>query len=154
MKKTKIIYNIAYYALVPAVWYGITCLYSLATAGMRGTDDLGTAATVVFGYAFVLTPAYTAAAMRFSLLRAYIDPFAAAEIPLAIFLVTVAKQFGRSGELSSAFLIVGGKLSDDYGIRYLFFAGLFIWGLAWSFSKKRLRGESVAYRLLSRLSRR
>ena len=84
--------------------------------------------------------------------KKYIVKLILTHLVMTVFGLMVFIPFNRDDMSMKAFLIVGGKLSDDCGIRYIFLAGLFIWGVAWSFSKKRTRGEIIAYRLLSKLS--
>ncbi|MBQ4297940.1 MAG: hypothetical protein II771_06560 [Clostridia bacterium] len=90
--------------------------------------------------------------MRFSPLRFYIDPFAAAEIPLFLYLAMILNGLKSAGGVRSAFLLVNRRLADDGGMGVLFLAGLFLFGALFSFSVKRKRGQSVAYRIIERPS--
>jgi hypothetical protein len=62
-------------------------------------------------------------------------------------------QMKRSGDLRSAFLLVNNDLGDDGGMGWLFLVGLFIFGLLASLSFARKNGQSISYRLLSRIDK-
>ena len=90
--------------------------------------------------------------MRFSPLRFYIDPFAAAEIPLFLYLAMILNGLKSAGGVRSAFLLVNRRLADDGGMGGLFLAGLFLFGLLFSLSVKRKHGQSIAYRIIEKPS--
>ena len=85
---------------------------------------------VTYGVLFVMTPVLVAILMRFSLFKWYVDPIAAAEIPLFLYVGMLFNQAKRSGDLRSAFRLVNNDLSDDGGMGWLFLVGLFVFGLS------------------------
>ena len=82
------------------------------------------------------------------------DPIAAAEIPLFLYVAMLLNQAKRSGDLRSAFLLVNNDLGDDGGMGWLFLVGLFVFGLVMSLSFARKNGQSISYRLLERIVKR
>ena len=62
-------------------------------------------------------------------------------------------QIKRSGNLRSAFLLVNNDLGDDGGMGWLFLVGLFVFGLVMSLSFARKNGQSISYRLLSKITK-
>ena len=105
-----------------------------------------------YAFVFFAAPVIDAVMMRFSPLRFYIDPFAAAEIPLFLYLAMILNGLKSAGGVRSAFLLVNRRLTDDGGMGVLFLAGLFLFGALFSFSFKRKRGQSVAYRIMEKPS--
>ena len=63
--------------------------------------------------------------MRFSPLRFYIDPFAAAEIPLFLYLAMILNGLKSAGGVRSAFLLVNRRLTDDGGMGVCFWRDCF-----------------------------
>ena len=118
----------------------------------RKADNLGSVIAVTYGVLFVMTPILVAILMRFSLFKWYVDPIAAAEIPLFLYFGMLFNQMKRSGDLRSAFLLVNNKLSDDGGMGWLFLVGLLVFGLIMSLSFARKNGQSISYRLLAKIS--
>ena len=100
-----------------------------------------------------MTPVLVAILMRFSLFKWYVDPIAAVEIPLFLYVGMLFNQMKRSSDLSSAFLLVNNKLDDDGGMGWLFLVGLFVFGLVMSLSFARKNGQSISYRLLERIGK-
>lgn len=146
MKKNHIIFHFLYYTLTIAVYMAFFCSASLV---LKKHDDLGSVIAVTYGVLFVMTPILVTVLMRFSLFRWYVDPIAAAEIPLFLYVGMLLNQIKRSGDLISAFHLVNNDLGDDGGMGWLFLAGLFVFGLLMSFSPARKNGQSISYRLLS-----
>ena len=151
MKKKLIIFHILYYVLTLLIYiaffYAVSLLFKLSGEA----DNLGAAMAVTYGTLFLMTPLLTAVLMRFSLFRWYVDPIAAAEIPLFLYLGMIWTQFRRSGELKAAFLLVNRQLADDGGMGWLFLIGLFVFGLLMSLSFARTKGQSISYRILSKI---
>ncbi len=149
MKKKILIFHILYYILSLLIYIGF--LYSapwLLRLSEKG--DLGTVMTFAYGMLFVATPVIVAVLMRFSLFKWYVDPIAAAEVPLFLYFDMVITAMNRADDLKAAFLLVNKQLSDYGGEGWLFFIGLFVFGLIASFSIARKRGESISYRLISK----
>ena len=151
MKKKYVIFHFLYYVLTMVVYMAFFYAAALM-ADLAGNDsDLGFAMAVTYGVLFVMTPVLVAVLMRFSLLKWYVDPIAAAEIPLFLYGGMIINQMKRSGDLRSAFLLVNNKLGDDGGEGWLFLVGLFVFGLIMSLSFARRKGQSISYRLLARI---
>ena len=154
MKKILICFRIAYYILVPALYLGI--LYAVFTF-MRfiilGKTVIGVMLFVAFAL-FVLTPIYTAVVMRFSTLRWYVDPFAALEVPAALYLAGVLDKIINGESVSHAFASVSDSFTNGGGKGTLLLIAIFAFGLLCSFSFKRREGKSISFRLAQRLANR
>ena len=139
--------QVAYYILTLLIYAGIL----LVCAELFPTTNLGAAMTVVYGMLFLLTPVVVLTLMRFSLLKWYLDPIAAAEVPLFLYFGMILKQMSRSDiGFYEAMMKINGQLLADGGEGMLFLVGLFLFGLAATFSVARKRGESISYRLLAK----
>lgn len=153
MKNKHVIFHFLYYVLTVVVYmaffYGASLLLDLTGRG----EDLGAAILVTYGVLFVMTPVLVAILMRFSLFKWYVDPIAAVEIPLFLYVGMLFNQMKRSGDLRSAFLLVNNDLGDDGGMGWLFLVGLFVFGLVMSLSFARKNGQSISYRLLERIGK-
>ncbi len=149
MKKKILIFHILYYILSLLVYIGF--LYSSPwLLRLPEKNDLGTAIAFIYGVLFIATPIIIAVLMRFSLFKWYVDPIAAAEVPMFLYFAMVINQMDRAGKFTAAVLLVNNQLSDDGGEGWLFLIGLFVFGLIASFSIARKRGESISYRLISK----
>ena len=153
MKKKHVIFHFLYYTLTIIVYmtffYGASLMLDLTGKA----DNLGSVMVVTYGVLFVMTPVVVAVMMRFSLFKWYVDPIAAAEIPLFLYVGMLINHMKHSGEFRSAFLLVNNTLSDDGGEGWLFLIVLFIFGLVMSLSFARKKGQSISYRLLSKISK-
>ena len=147
-KKRLVIYSVIYYALVPSVFFVLMYLASAAIRAAKAQHGLAAVFIGILVFVYLAVPVADAVMMRFSPLKFYVDPLAAAEIPLLIFALMV-RQFSRSGSFRTAFYIVNEDLADDGGIGCLVLIGLFIFGLLFSFSIKRKNGQSIAYRIIA-----
>ncbi len=148
MKKKFICFHFIYYALTIIVYMAFFYATSLMLDLTGKADNLGSVMAVTYGVLFVMTPMLIAVLMRFSLFKWYVDPIAAAEIPLFLYGEMLINQMKRSGDFRSAFLLVNNKLGDDGGEGWLFLVGLFVFGLIMSLSFARKNGQSISYRLL------
>ena len=148
MKTRLIVYSILYYCLVPAVCFGVLLLVSALLNATKAHNDLGAIAAAAYAFVFFAAPVIDAVMMRFSPLRFCVDPFAAAEIPLFLYLAMIVNQLKEADGVRAAFFLVNRKLADDGGMGFLFLAGLFLFGALVSFSLKRKRGQSIAYRII------
>lgn len=153
MKKKHVIFYFLYYALTIVVYMAFFYAASLMLDLTGKADNLGSVMAVTYGVLFVMTPVLVAVLMRFSLFKWYVDPIAAAEIPLFLYASMLINQMKRSGDLRSAFLLVNSKLGDDGGEGWLFLVGLFVFGLVMSMSFARKNGQSISYRLLSKITK-
>ena len=149
LKKKILFFNSAYYILSLFVYI---CLF-FGTAKLFSTSNLGAAIVITYGLMFLATPILIAVLMRFSLLKWYVDPFAAAEVPLFLYIFMIIKEMNHSGmQFYDAFAKTNASLSLRSGEGWFFIIGLFLFGLLASFSISRKNGQSISYRLLSKIS--
>ena len=153
MKNKHVIFHFLYYVLTVVVYMAFFCGASLMLDLTGKADNLGSVMAVTYGVLFVMTPVLVAILMRFSLFKWYVDPIAATEIPLFLYVAMLLNQAKRSGDLLSAFRLVNNDLGDDGGMGWLFLVGLFIFGLLASLSFARKNGQSISYRLLSKIGK-
>ena len=153
MKKKHVIFHFLYYLLTIVVYMAFFYAASLMLDLTGKADNLGSVMAVTYGVLFVMTPVIVAILMRFSLFKWYVDPIAATEMPLFLYVAMLLNQAKRSGDLSSAFRLVNNKLDDDGGMGWLFLVGLFVFGLVMSLSFARKNGQSISYRLLTKISK-
>jgi len=153
MKKKHVIFYFLYYALTIVVYMAFFYAASLMLDLTGKADNLGSVVAVTYGVLFVMTPVLVGVMMRFSLFKWYVDPIAAAEIPLFLYVAMLLNQAKRSGDLLSAFRLVNNDLGDDGGMGWLFLIGLFVFGLVMSLSFARKNGQSISYRLLERIGK-
>ncbi len=148
MRKKMLFFHLAYYILVLLIYVGF--LYG--SVKLFDTSNLGAVIVLVYGLLFAATPILIAVLMRFSLLKWYVDPFAAAEVPLFFYFGMIINQMNRSGvDFYGAFLKINEKLSADGGEGWFFLVGLFLFGIAVSFSFDRMKEESISYKLISKI---
>lgn len=149
MRRRMLFFRLAYYILCPLAYGAIFC----CATRLFHTTNLGAAIAVTYGLMFLATPIIVAILMRFSLLKWYVDPFAAAEIPLFLYIGSVIVQMNRSGSsFFQALLTYNEKLSADGGEGWFFHIGLFLFGLVASLSFARKREESISYKLIAKIS--
>lgn len=153
MKKKYIIFCFLYYTLTIISYMAFLYMTSLLLNLSGKADNLGAAMMVTYGVLFLMTPILMAVLMRFSLFRWYVDPIAAAEIPLFLYVGMLINQMKYSGSFVSAFRLINLELADDGGMGWLFLIGLFVFGLVMSLSFARKKGQSTSYRLLSKISK-
>jgi hypothetical protein len=151
MKRKTLICGILYYPLSLLLYAGFFFCTSLLFRLSGQADDLGAAMALTYGVLFIGTPIMIAVLMRFSLLRWYVDPIAAAEVPLFLYLGMIASVAKRTDTLRAAFLSVNADLADDGGMGWLFLGGLFLLGLILSASFARMKGKSVGYRVVKKI---
>lgn len=149
MRKKMLLFHLAYYILSLLIYVG----FLFISANLFQTSSLGAAIAVTYGLLFMATPIIIVVLMRFSFLKWYVDPFAAAEVPLFLYVGMILKRMSRSEiDFYDAFLKINGQLSADGGEGWFFLIGLFVFGLVASVSLARKRGESISYRLISKFS--
>lgn len=147
MRRKMLFFHLLYYILSLLVYIGVF----FGFAKLFHTSDLGVAIVGTYALLFVVAPIVVISVMRFSLLKWYVDPVAALEMPLFLYIGMIIKQMNRSEvQFYDAFLKINASLCADGGSGWAFFIGLFVLGLAASFSLARKRGESISYRLISR----
>lgn len=152
MKAKKLFLHLLYYTFVPAVYVLALKLLSGLLRQSGNADNLGAAIVYTYGILLVATPVLTIVLMRFSLLKWYVDPIAAAEIPLFYYLVMIFKKARQTPNLSAAFHAVNASVWDDGGEGLIFLLGLFLFGLLASFSLERKEENSISYRIIKKLS--
>lgn len=153
MKNKHVIFHFLYYALTIVVYMAFFYAASLMLDLTGKADNLGSVMAVTNGVLFVMTPVLVAILMRFSLFKWYVDPTAAAEIPIFLYASMLINQMKHSDSFASAFRLLNNKLGDDGGMGWLFLAGLFVLGLVMSLSFARKKGQSISYRLLAKISK-
>lgn len=151
MKKHMARWHLLYYAGSLLVYLGFFfgCAWLLDLSG--AADNLGAVIAATYGLLFIGTPLVVILLMRLSFLRWYVDPFAAAQIPLLLYIMMVVNRTQLVGSFSAAVTKVNASLLRDGGEGCLFLAGLFLLGLLASFSPARKEGTNLAYRMISRL---
>lgn len=152
MKKKIWPFHLIYYAIILLVY--TACLYCASwLMHLDGDLNLGAVITVTLLFVFMVTPILTIILMRFSLLKWYVDPFAAACIPAYLYCGMILNVTKRTQDLLSAFKEVNLDLSNDGGEGWIFLACLFLFGLVTSFSISRKNGKSISYRLLAKIAK-
>ncbi len=149
MKSKRLCFSILYYVfstvIYAAVHFAANALYDLSVH----QHSLGSAAFFIFVFYLLVIPAVTFILTRFSLLKLYVDPFAAIEFPLFMY-ISMLINGTKYSNLASAFSLLNNKLSSDGGIGFMFFATLFAIGLAASRSFKRVKEQNLGFRLLKK----
>ena len=149
MKRKIFLFQLLYYVLTLLIYIGF--LFS-ATRIFR-TSNLGAVIAITYGLMFLATPTLVVVLMRFSLLKWYIDPLAAAEVPLFLYIGMIINEMNRSSaNFNDAFFDINEKLVADGGQGWIFLAGVFLLGLVATFSPARKRGENCSYRLISKIA--
>jgi hypothetical protein len=151
MKKHMTLWHLVYYAGSLLVYLGFFFGFSRLLELSGAADNLGAVMAATYGLLFIGTPLVVIVLVRMSFLRWYVDPFAAAQIPLLLYIMMVVNRVRLTGSLSAALEKVNGSLLQDGGEGCLFLAGLFLLGLLASFSPARKEGRSLAYRVIARL---
>ena len=144
MSKRMPLYRILYYVVFLLAFLG--CLWLVMwLASLRAPIGLGTAVMMVYLLVFLCIPTGVAIFARLSLLRWYVDPFAAALVPLALYLIMVIDKTEIAGGLWPAFAMINQSLIHNNGEGLLYFIGLFVFGLVASISVARKEGRSVSF---------
>ena len=154
MKRKMSVFYFLYYALYLLIYVGFFLVSYLILDLSGASENLGAVMVATYAVLFIGTPTIIAVFMRFSLLRWYVDPFAAVEIPLCLYCGMIVKRMGHTGDFSSAFLKVNQSLCSDSGSGWIFLIGLFLFSLLLSLSPARKRGESISYRLIAKIQTR
>ena len=153
MKKSHLIYQILYYLLTYAVYFGgllFSALFVQATLPSVGLTGL-----VVILYLLFLhgIPIVVIVMMRFSLLKWYIDPFAASIAPLWFYSMVLFSKLDKCGDIGAAIANANKSMSVGNPDGWFVMVVLFLVGLIASFSPARKRGESLGYRLLALITK-
>lgn len=151
MKSKVLIYNVLYYIFVPALIMLLFFCASLILDVSGAKENLGAFVLVTYAVIFAALPALEIFIMRYSFFKWYIDPIAAAEIPVTIYTAMLINTLKTSHGFKSAFLTLNGSLAEDKGVGFIFLIGLFIIGIIASFSLKRIKEQNVSYRIINKL---
>ena len=89
-KKKVILFGILYYFLAFAAYALCYCFLALLP-----TKSLGTAIAWTYGILFVMTPIAVVLIARFSLLKWWVDPFAALLVPLFFYISMIVTKLSR-----------------------------------------------------------
>jgi len=92
--------------------------------------------------------------VRSSLLKWYVDPFAALTLPVWLYLMRLFWKMTRGTDILSAFHLTNAELYNDTEFGWVFLFCLFILGLVASISFKRVKEQSISYRILNRAVKR
>ena len=144
MKKKIVILQTIYYILVPCIF---GAFYYLSSLLIPDNASIGSVVTAVYGILFIGSPLVIAVLMRFSLLRWYVDPFAAAEIPLLFYIIMLTSRIRHDHSFSVAFSALNRSLGSE-GFFFLF--GLFFFGLMASISPARKEKRNLIYILIQK----
>ena len=106
---------------------------------------------MVYILVFLCIPVGVAIFARLSLLRWYVDPFAAALVPLALYFIMVIDKIEIAGGLWPAFAMINQSLIHKNGEGLLYFIGLFVFGLVASISVARKEGRSISFQWIEML---
>ena len=151
MKKKLTLFSLLYYTLIPLVYVALFAFASLLLDASGSSGNLGAVIAATYALMFVAVPALTVILMRLSLLKWYVDPIAAAEIPLFLYGTMIVSQMKRAKPFSAAYLTVNESLCRDGGEGLFFLIGLFVLALLASFSPARKKGESISYQLIAKV---
>ena len=149
MKQRSTLFSLLYYLLLPILY--TACIY-LVVFISRLIDDgftLGTAILATYALIFVCLPLAIVILMRFSLLKWYVDPFAAAMAPLFLYGLVLLGNIKDYPIFSEAFVKTNHWLLSDKGCIPII--GMFIVGLIASISPARKNGANISYRLLHKI---
>ena len=151
--KKHIGFQFLYYILISIIY--VVTLYgtSLLLHSAEKRIDLGAVMLSTVLFLYILTPMLVVFLMRFSLFKWYVDPFAAAEVPLLLYAMLIFNNMKRSGSFVSSFQNVNDSLSRDSGEGWIFLVLLFVLGLVASFSFARKNGNSISFRIISKLTK-
>ena len=150
MKKKVLVWSCLYYISIPLICAGVLYLLSAILRASGEADNLGAVMFATYGFLFFGMPIMIVVLMRFSLLKWYVDPLAAAEAPLFLYLSGILNQTKRTGDFLAAFQSVNESFCANGGQGWIVLAGFFILGLFASFSFDRKDGKSFSYRMLSK----
>ena len=151
MKKKMLLLCLLYYILLPFIYAGVYTAFLFFVKLIGQPGNLGTAIAFTYIYWLVILPASVLVLMRLSLLKWYVDPFAAAIMPLFYFINLLIGEMKQTGELQSALHLVNIELGDDGGFGWIVLEGMFVFGLLASLSFARKRGESISFKLLAKV---
>ncbi len=143
-------YCLAYYLLLPATYILFLVLCS-ALINANVDNVIGKILVALYVYA-ILTLIHIVVWVRFSPLPSFVDPIAAAEVPLSIYLLLVFNGMKNDGAFISASGAVHIDLDFDGDTGRVLFA-LFVFGLVFSFSIRRRKRKTVAFKIINKIGK-
>ena len=145
MRRKMLLFYLAYYVLCLPIYVGVFLILTGALLCLTGLGGM----SYVDNLLLVATPIIVVMLTRFSPLKRYIDPFAAAEVLLAIYILT--RLFSWKMRIFDLFVPFHGISDADEIIGWLLFLFmLFVISLMASFSFARKKGENSSFRVLSK----
>lgn len=153
MKRPHWIVHILYYSLSLLVYLGVFHGIAFLLKLSGESDNLGAVIVVSYGLMFFVMPLLTVILVRFSLLRWYVDPFAAALFPFFLCVLMFIDKMREYGTFIASVSAVNASLCRNGGEGWLWVCSMFLFGLAFSFSFARPEAESISYKLLAKLLR-
>ena len=150
MKKKVVWIQVLYYVLFAAVFH----LFMLFSSRLLDSADLNALSDVMgafFVVVFVSIPLAVLVLSRFSLLKWYVDPFAALIVPIYIYVGMILTKMKRTMTFSAALTSVHESLGRGNAEGWLFIGGLFVFGILASFSIKRVKQNNISYQALALL---
>lgn len=154
MSKRMPLYRILYYVIFLLAFLGCWGLLSFSMTHTSQDMGLGFAMMTLYGVAFFCIPAGIAVFARVSLLRWYVDPFAAALVPVSLYFIFVIDKIKLTDGFWEAFVSLNQQLLGINRLTLYYFIGLFLFGLAVSFSPARKEGRSIAFQWIEILESR
>lgn len=130
--------HILYYLSIPAavvLWLGGYVLLDALIFPLENLEYLVAAILFIYGYFYAVLPCVIFILMRFSMLRWYLDPFAATEIPLTLLLMLLAGYLRKFGFQGEALRRLGSFLGRNWG----WLPAVFLYALCCSFSLRRAK---------------
>ena len=145
MKKKLLVLHWGYYMLCIPVYSAFFLISTILYMGFGGAEYMA------WYLLLVAVPLIVVLLTRFSFLKRYVDPIAAMEVPMVMYVGSIVTQI-LSWDISffDAFMRYNKELSADGGKGWLFLLGSFVISLITSFSAARKRGESISFRVLSK----
>ena len=145
-----LLFNLGYYALclpICTVFFLVSEIMFIFIAGFSG------ASYMVWYLLLIATPIIVVVVTRFSIMKWYVDPIVAIEVPFVIYVSAIlAPMLSWDMSFYDSFLRYNEQLSADGGKGWFFLLGLFVISLAASFSLARTRGKSISYRVISKFT--
>ena len=154
MSKRMPLYRILYYVVFLLAFlccWGL--LWFLMTLPSQNVG-LGFAMMTLYGVAFFCIPAGIAIFARLSLLKWFVDPFAAAVVPVSLYFIFVIDKIKLTDGFWEAFVRAHQQLIGINRLTLYYFIGLFLFGLVVSFSIARKEGRSTAFQWIEILESR
>ena len=146
MRIKRLLFCLGYYVLCMPVY---TCFFVLVMYMLLLVWNLS--GLLYLDYLLlVMTPIIVGILTRFSILKWYVDPISAAEVPLAIY--TLTKIYGWRITIYDFVAGWHDGLGEESVTCWLFFGVLYVVGLAASFSMARKRGENISNRIISKFT--